>query len=251
MIAFMPPSTLASMLPGTSAPLHSGTLAPSPSLEYQHAFDCCAVEAHRTEGPIAVFASSPFYARELLKRLQDREVTLVAVGEWRVWASDLQQWLGVEIDPSSFSLSPPHLCSSAHCAIWAEPERIGGVQALCDLREMLLPGAKLYVISSGWLARFLPEWRQKHGRPSEHPVGLRRVISWLRHSDFAIEALYGFHGPWSIFWGYASRWIERLGRGDLADRCLFQMRATYVVRGGQAFLAPVGLACAQWRENKH
>lgn len=219
-----------------------------PSLEYQHAFDLCAVEVHRTEGPITVFASSPFYARELLKRLEDRMAVLVALGEWQPRASDLRQWLGIEIDPSAFSLASPHLRSYAHCAIWAEPEWIGGAQALCNIRETLLPGAKLYVICSGWLARFLPEWQQSHNRPSEHPIGLRQAISWLRHSDFAMEALYGFHGPQSIFWGYASRWMESLGRGNLADRCLFQMRATYVVHGWQAFLAPVGLACAQWQQ---
>ena len=38
-----------------------------PSLEYQHAFDQCAVDCHRVGGPVAVIASSAFYARELLK----------------------------------------------------------------------------------------------------------------------------------------------------------------------------------------
>ncbi|MBC7261709.1 MAG: hypothetical protein H5T63_06815, partial [Chloroflexi bacterium] len=131
-----------------------------PSLEYQYAFDLCAVEAQRIGGQVALFASSPFYARELLKRLQDREVALVAVGEWGLWAGDLQRWLRPEIPHSAFSLAPPQLHSHAHCAIWAEPEQTGGAQVLDTIQEMLLPGGKLCVIASGILARFLPEWQQ-------------------------------------------------------------------------------------------
>ena len=51
-----------------------------PSLEYQHAFDLCAVEVCRDGGEVAVFASSPFYARELLKRFAGKRVRLVSVG---------------------------------------------------------------------------------------------------------------------------------------------------------------------------
>jgi hypothetical protein len=35
--------------------------------------------------------------------------------------------------------------------------------------------------------------------------------------------------------------MERLGRSDLADRCLFKMRAGYVTGGWRALLAPLGL----------
>ncbi|MGC8786378.1 MAG: hypothetical protein ACP5Q1_03015 [Anaerolineae bacterium] len=230
-----------------TAPMYLCTHAPllHPSLEYQYAFDLCAVEAQHTGGQVALFASSPFYARELLKRLAGCEITLVAIGEWSRWAHDLQAWLGAEIAPSAFSLAPPYHRTRVHCAVWAEPERTSGAQALRDMGEMLLPGGKLCVIASGWLARFLPEWQRNKSRPSTHPAGLRQAIAWLRHSGFAVKACDGFHGPQSILWGYASRWMERLGRGDSADRCLFQMRATYAVRGWQALLAPVGLTCAR------
>jgi hypothetical protein len=217
-----------------------------PSLEYQHAFDLCAVEAHRMGGPVAVFASSPFYARELLKRLQDCETALAAIGEWSQGAADLQRWLGEEVDPATFSLSPPHP-SHAHCAIWAEPEWNNREQVLKQIARMLHAEGHLYVIASGWLARFLPEWQRNGNRPGQRPVGLRRTIGWLQEGGFTIRGWHGFHGPQSILWGYASRWMEQLGRGDLADRCLFRMRATYVVQGWQAFLVPVSLAWAQRR----
>nr|MBC7245834.1 hypothetical protein [Chloroflexota bacterium] len=214
-------------------------------MEYQYAFDLCAVEAHRTGGPIVLFASSPFYARELLKRLHGCKILLVAIGEWGLWASDLQRWLGVEVDPAAFSLAPQHLNLCAYCAIWAEPELADDRQVPERVRQALLPGGKLCVIFSSRLARFLPEWQGNGERPDKHPLGLQQVMQWLRHGDFAIEVLYGFHGPRSILWGYAFRLMERLGRGDLADRCLHRMRAGYVVSGWQALWAPVGVAVAR------
>jgi hypothetical protein len=219
-------------------------LGERPSLEYQHAFDLCAVEAHRTGGPVAIFTSSPFYARELLKRLDGCEVWLVPTGNWSSSGEDIGKLLSPEVEhPNIETLN--RLSIEAEAAVWAEPERESGEQILTHIHRMLLPGRHLYVIASGWLARFLPEWQRNEDRPGERLVGLRQTTKWLRQSGFTIEARYGFHGPVSILWGYAFRMMERLGRGDLADRCLFKMRAEYVVSGWQAFWVPVGLAVAR------
>ncbi|MGA9349014.1 MAG: hypothetical protein WBW48_09445 [Anaerolineae bacterium] len=215
-----------------------------PSLEYQHAFDLCAVEVHRIDRPVAVFASSPFYARELLKRLDGCEFRLVPTGDWSSSSASIGELLGPEVEhPSVQALESLNV--QAKAIVWAEPEREGGEQVLKRINQMLFSGGHLYTIASGWLARFLPEWRCNDDRPGEHPVGLWQTTKWLRQGGFTVQALYGFHGPVSILWGYAFRLMGRLSLGDLADRCLFKMRAEYVVSGGQALRVPVGVAVAR------
>jgi hypothetical protein len=221
-------------------------LVERPSLEYQHAFDLCAVEVHRAKEPVVVFASSPFYARELLKRLGGCEAMLLPVGDRMLSVASAQSALGPEV-------AWEHLGGGEEArepvavpvAVWAEPEREGGKQVLKHIHQMLLPGGRLHIIASGWLARFLPEWRRDDDRPVQRPVGLRQAVKWLQQGGFAVEALYGFHGPASILWAYAFRLLESLGRGDLADRCLFQMRAEYVVSARQAMWTPIGVAVAR------
>lgn len=214
-----------------------------PSLECQHAFDLCAVEVHRKGGPVAIFAASPFYARELLKRMDGCEAWLVPAGNWSSSGENIGKLLGPEVEhPNIETLKRFNI--ETKTVVWAEPEWESNEQFLKHIQRMLLPGGHLYVIASGWLGRFLPEWRRNDDRPGEHPVGLRQTTKWLRRGGFTIEAQYGFHGPISILWGYAFRLMERLGRGDLADRCLFKMRAEYVVRGRQAMWAPVSVTLA-------
>jgi len=228
------------MPPSTPAP----PLSMRPSLEYQHAFDLCAVEVRREGGAVAVFASSPFYARELLKRLNGCETGLVPIGGWRASAGDIGELLAPELEQTNVETSE-RLNVRTKTALWAEPEMEDGQQVLEHIAQVLLPGGKLYVIASGWLARFLPEWKQVDRRPSERPAALWPTVKWLRQAGFKVKALWGFHGPWSILCGFASRWLAHLGRSDWADRCHFHMRAQYIVRGPQALLAPVGVAVAR------
>jgi len=221
-----------------------------PGLEYQHAFDLCAVEVHRAGGPVALFASSPFYARELLKRLNSSQVIFCPVGKWGdefaggwLTLSPEVMWDGIVVmRPGSEEVPPP-----VAAAIWAEPERGDGGPTLKHIRRMLQPTGRLWVITSGRLSHFLPEWRRAEDRPARDPAGWRQALRSLRQSGFAIQARYGFHSPVSILWSYAFRLMERLGRSDLADRCLFQMRAEYVVSGWQALLVPVGVIVAKRR----
>jgi hypothetical protein len=215
-----------------------------PSLEYQHAFDLCAVEAHRIDRPVAVFASSPFYARELLKRLGGCEAWLVPTGSWSSSSTNIDELLSPEVKDANVQ-TLERLDVQTKTVMWAEPEQESSEQVLKHIHQMLLPSGHLYVIASGWLARFLPEWRGHDDPPGEHPVGLRRTTRWLQQSGYRIEAMYGFHGPMSILWGYAFRLMERLGRGDLADRCLFKMRAGYVVNHWQAMWTPVSVIFAR------
>ena len=215
-----------------------------PSLEYQHAFDLCAVHVHRSSGPVAVLASSPFYARELLKRLDGVEAQLVPIGGWGASAGDIGTLLGPELElPESQALRPAEL--EAKAAVWATPDGKSAQQVLDRIGPMLPPGGKLYVIAAGWLARFLPEWKADDGLRSERRLGLRRTTGWLRQAGFIIEAQYGFHGPSSTLWGLAARLMARLGRVGWSDRCHFRMRAEYVVGGWQAIWTPVSVSVAR------
>ena len=215
-----------------------------PSLEYQHAFDLCAVEVHHTGGPVALLASSPFYARELLKRLAGYEAQLTPVSGWSRYGADTERLLGPEVgEPDICQLESMN--TEATTIVWAEPEGDSGEQILGQIHLGLAPGGRLQVITSGWLARYLPEWRRGGDRPGEHPVGLRQTTKWLRQHGFTIEGLYGFHGPSSILWGYASRLIGGAGRNDLADRWHFKMRAEYVVTGRQAIWSPINMVKAK------
>ena len=217
-----------------------------PSLEYQHAFDWCAVELHRIMRPVALFASSAFYARELLKRLHGLDVSLLPLGRWYSSAEDKGRLLGPEVELADVE-DLHRLQRQVEAAVWAEPERTTAEESLGCIRQALVPVGRLYVISSGWLRRFLPEWKRAGCRPSEFPAGWCRTVQSLRREGFEIEALFGFHGPASALWGLASQLLTCVHRHDLTDRCHFRMRATYVVSGWQALLAPVGVAAARKR----
>jgi hypothetical protein len=214
-----------------------------PSLEYHHAFDLCAVELHRVGGPLAVFAGSPFYARELLKRLPACGGMLFALGGWASPAADLVSLLGPELAATPFRLAAgADDLTRVPAAVWAEPESEGGEQVLAQIQEILLPAGHLYVVSSGWLARYLPEWQRPGDQPAVRPAGWRPLARWLRRGGFVVRALYGFHPPASVMWGYAFRLQHLLGRPELADRCHLRMRAVYVACGHRALGQAVAAA---------
>lgn len=219
-----------------------------PSLEYQHAFDLCAIEVHRAGGPVAVFASSPFYARELLKRLGKRPLILYPLGgwddefegDWEALSPEVT-WEGIVVTrPGGKGVPLPVVAT-----LWAEPEKGGGEATLGYIRQTLQPARRLWVITSGRLSRLIPEWRRAEDQPVRDPAGLQQALRWLRQNGFTLQALYGFHGWVSIFWGLLAKRWGQLGRGDLADRCYFQMRETFVVTGWQARWAVLSLIVAQ------
>jgi hypothetical protein len=253
-----------------------------PGLEYQHAFDYCAVEAHRYGGPLIVAAGSTFYASQLLGRLVACEPQLIgadgadtpraSVENPRSHTKTHEEDAHVGVAPderrttedecgvdvfrhSSFvvrhdaesvylkGIGSRVTAGSARVVLWAEPERATGAQALRNLQRLLDPAGRMYVIVSQPLARRLPEWRGNN-LPAAGPAGLRRTIDWLRQQGWTIAQLYGFHSPASIVWEAAARLMERAGRADLADRCHFKMRDTYVAGGAQAALAPVAVLAA-------
>ena len=192
-----------------------------PSLEYQHAFDLCAMAAYQRGGPVLVLASSAFYARELEDRLECCAV--------RVAGADSQ---GEPADPP------------ARTIIWAAPDAASAEPTLQRFLPTLAPDGQLFLICSGPLARRLPEWQGPSPLLSGQPVGPWLLRKVLRRGGLRLLARYGFHGPASILWGRLGQRLEQGGRPDWADRCQFQMRARYTERGVLTNLAPVGVLVA-------
>ncbi len=212
-----------------------------PGLEYQHVFDQCALQAQRGGGAVLLVASSSFYARQLLGRLEGCQTRLVVQAQLSSPCGEdgsipLPWWEGVGEGEKA----------APETVIWAEPELGSGEQVAPRLSRLLSLDGRLYIVTSGRLARFLPEWRRPGSPPAAHPAGLWRTQSWLRQAGLAVEAVYGFHSPASVVWTWAAGLADGLGRGDLADRCLFQMRAAYVSRGWPALVTPVRMVVAKW-----
>jgi hypothetical protein len=170
---------------------------------------------------------------------------------------NLKYWLESEMDlPVSEEtlLSIDALDVKTRAVVWAEPEPRYQAQVLSAVQRILLPGGRLYVITSNGLAGILPEWQQSdsnlrlnlralvaESRPARHPAGLRQTLARLRKAKFMIEHLYGFRGPMSVFWAAMYYAAGYLGRQDWADRFHFRMRREYVVEGAGAMWTPVSV----------
>lgn len=230
---------------GPAAP-DQGAPVDRPGLEYQHALDLCALEAHRAGEPVTVYASSRLYAGELSRRLDPCGGVLVPCGEWEPTRAVCDWSTGQEAGSGGFRIvSEASGLVAGKAAVWAEPEVEDLERTSALVGENVVPGARLCVVTSGWLRRGLPEWRGKVHPPARRPAGLRRTLDRLRQASFTIDEVYGFHGPRSLAWGFASRVPAALGREDLLDRCLAAMRKGYVVSGWQAHWAPVAVVLAR------
>ncbi|MBN1954927.1 MAG: hypothetical protein JW900_07735 [Anaerolineae bacterium] len=204
-----------------------------PSLEYQHAFDLCAMGVYPVAGRVAILTSSDFCAAQMMERVGEADCHSTKNDRAEIQAVTVPKTEPV----GAHGRAPLHI-------VWAEPQGVGDERVLAAIQQALLPEGRLWVIVSGWLARALPEWRAGDP-PAARPGGIRRTVRLVRRHGFDVEAVYGFHGPAAIFWGVVSRPMGWIGRHDLADRCLFRMRANYVAVGKSATLAPVGVITAR------
>jgi hypothetical protein len=185
-----------------------------PPLERQRAYDLCAAQVSRLDGPAVVFASAPS-------------------------AQQFAQWLP-EIETN--------LCAnaqemSASAAIWLDPAKNEGAQVLAQIEHVLRPGGVLCVIAQGWLARWLPS-HQEYAPGSGSPANAAMIRRWLSQSQMKISACWGVLGPVSFIWGAVAGQAQRLARQDLADRCHFEMRERMVITGWQVRLSALVLILA-------
>lgn len=133
-----------------------------------------------------------------------------------------------------------------HAAIWIEPQVTSWRAELAKLTQGLAPDARLALIVSRPLARFLPEYRTWQSQPLGFQMdGLRKMRRALLDAGFALEAQYGIHTLIAVGLSLLSHQMERFGRPDLADRLHFAARLRYCVTGPLAVGATVTLLIAR------
>lgn len=189
----------------------------SPILAWRYGFDRCALEMDRDADPVAVFASTPFHARELARRIQ-AGMLLCPVGECGLAPAEFRDAIGPEVRPEYVHVADagaPDLYGRPRAIIWAEPETATWQGVADQVAQLAASGTTLCVL----------------GRTTQLH---RRVPGRLRSLGFRVESCYGFHGPLSLALGMASRFPTQWGRDDLVDRCFAAMRQRLVVRGWQA-----------------
>ncbi|HUT61206.1 MAG TPA: hypothetical protein VNA25_25435 [Phycisphaerae bacterium] len=216
-----------------------------PSLAYHGAFDLLGAEAARAGGPTAVLASSAFYAREVVRRL-DGEVLLHFPRDPGLGESEIQTALGPEVDWARLRVASSMMdtaMAEAQTVVWAEPERGTWQAILANLRDS--GPCTVLILGTTWLRRLLPEWRAVDRLPAAAPLAsIRRIATALPRLGYAVSVIYGFHGPRSLVWGPLSRIPAALDRDDLVDRLFAATRQDYVVVGWQAHSAVVSLIIA-------
>jgi hypothetical protein len=174
------------------------------SLDYQHVYDYCAMNAYHQPGKILLLADNSLHLMQLSRRLADREPLTL---------------MNVDTTPC------------VNTVIWVEPDLSTAAETLREINQRLVSGGTMYIVVTNWLARY----RQKNVNGFSTPWGKLPIAHLLDR----IEAVQGFHGLVSILWGLANVFFKRIGRYEIADRCLYQMRATFAVNNWQVRFTPV------------
>jgi len=212
-----------------------------PTPEYSQAFDLAAGALRRAEGPALAVVSSAVYAVELLKRCPGAlDFATTSSFDAADLVAAAQGWAWGPIKDVEFSAD----LSAYDSIVWAEPERASAEDLARTLRSRARTGARLEVIATTYLRRFLPLWRA-HPVPAIRPLNPGRVMHLLRDSGWQVESCLPFHGPRSIAWGKLAQLADALGRPDLGDRCLFAMRSNYREPGWLWPFAPLTLIRAR------
>jgi len=202
-----------------------------PSLAYHRAFDLCAAWASGLGGPVAVLASSPFYARELLKRL-DGPAVLAPLGSWDPQSADGRSGIGSEVRWERVTVvSAGDSLPPCPVAIWAEPQEDVPAPTITP---------RLIVLTTNRLRRVLPEW-QTGALSGSRPLGWAGTVRLLRQAGGRVRRCYGLPGPASLTWGFLARLAAVARRDDLVDRFYAAMRQTMVVEGRAARWTPLAL----------
>jgi hypothetical protein len=205
----------------------------SPTYEFRWALDRAAASLS-TAAPALAVVSSPFYTVELLRRA-GFPLHLASRSEFNLtlWLRQAAPWAWQK--PKLVDLSAP---ASYSALLWAEPEAGAAPETAKLLRQRALPGARLQVIASTDLRRYLPAWRLPIP-PAQAPLPVAAVLRLLRAAGWQVESLHGYHGPRAVAWTNLARLCQALGRPDWADRAGFAMRASYIEQGLLCKITPL------------
>ena len=211
-------------------------------MEYSQAFDLALVGRPGEDGPILALVSSTFHAVEIMRRWQ-APLHFYGPGGWDVagFIPAAQSWAWGPLEDAAQTAGERY----QRC-IWAEPEAGSSSAALRLLAQKAAAGARLSVIASGPLHRFLPAWKTAPF-PAQNPLMAHQAASLLKKTGWRVDSVTAFHGPGAVMWSVLWRIAGALGRPDWADRCLFGMRRNYR-RAGMFPPAPLYLIQAVFQE---
>jgi hypothetical protein len=187
-------------------------------LEYQYAFDACAMIGQGASKRTLLIATSQWHSAEILRRLYHRHVELCSSNQVQQLAAHTHGQFGQ--------------------IIWAEPERSNIDGVLGAAQTLLAPGGNLLIIVGGRFARWLPERRSTIGAllaDGQHLINRLPAHGWR-----AVQAR-GYHTPVSVAFTYCGQLLERAGRPELADRLALAARQTYSAQGQHALLTALCL----------
>lgn len=196
-----------------------------PSLDYWHAFDYCAGQAWHNSDSINLLCSSAFYYDNFYYRLDDKPLTVVDVAGWSkntdIDATPIEQWT-----------------PTAGTWIWAEPTQ-GSLKAVLNRwQQAQNADSRLFIISSNFLARRLPEWKQKP-YPSIAKTGVFEIEGTLRDYGLQPTTLIGMLNPVSVALGFAGLAARKLDQYGWSDRAKYASFKYYTGEGPIARISPV------------
>src|SRR5574341_850163 len=127
-----------------------------PTPEYGQAFDLAAVSLNQPGGPVLAVLSSSAHAAEILKRCP-QPVDFASTGSFDAvqFVAEAQAWAWGTVN----SVTLDQTSTRYAALLWAEPEATSAHSIARALRRLAAPGAKLSVIASSLLRRFLPAWQ--------------------------------------------------------------------------------------------
>ena len=207
------------------------------SLPYQHAFDFIA--AHTASSPLLI-ATHPLYVNEIGKRLHHLSLSVLVDGDWTT-----ERISDVEYTPHIVERIPDNAVDTL---IWAEPDATTIVEVGPQVLQHTRGCRHLLIMTSNWLARPLPEWRQD--RLCHEPLGTRWAARWLKRNGYSLQASYGFNAARAIMWGRLHLLANRIGNDAASDRALAKMRQTYTQAGKMRHLSSVTVYLATCTEQR-
>lgn len=191
-----------------------------PGLAYQHAFDWLAVKLYSTDGPAVYAVGSDWQLSEMASRLPN----VPTLSSDAATVEAVSRALGLT------GIRMVELAGETWAAVGlVEPERIER-----GFLDSIPPGARLYVVAGGRLARFLAERKTAGGR---QPMTANSVVGAAQAAGFRVIEFIAIHPLPAILEHYAGVSAVTLGRRDIRDRRHFAMRRAMVANSQAAMLS--------------
>ncbi len=185
-----------------------------PGLVYQHALDWLALQLSGGAQWSCV-TSSLLAGSELIHRVPQVSFARSLPPRSDEFCRAMGRQPASNVQPANGSLD---------AVAWLEPVEEDR-EVISQFRHWLRPGGYVYVVTGGWLARFLYERRTIQ---RDDFLAVTEVTRLLTYHGFQIRGQIGIQGLRAVWWHYLSFLARLLSRPDWQDRCHFAMRRDFV-----------------------